>query len=365
MSDRLTIAMLTSARTWRGSGVSFANVATGLTKLGHRAHAIAGDQEVVDCFLALGIPATRIRTDDTGIRQASLLARLLGKIGADGLLVDRPRDLRLGALASLIRPVTVVNRYNLSRAAPPRDLLSQLAYLRVALTIFVSQTLADKVLSLAGFIGRKPFCVIHEAVDSDLYRPDAAAGAAFRIVHGLGDSACVLAVGSLTREKRYEYLFDVWSSLGPSAPPLVICGSGAQLAELQGGVARRRLDVRFVGHLAPERLRGAYNAATCFVHAGAVETFGLSVLEAMACGRPVVVARGGALPEVVGDSGLVSSAESAEEFAISLDGLLHDPGRRIALGAAARIRAVEGFSLAEMQQRYAAAFEAACKVLPG
>lgn len=46
----LTIAMVTSARTWRGSGVSLANIAEGLRERGHTAHVVAGDEPVVAAF---------------------------------------------------------------------------------------------------------------------------------------------------------------------------------------------------------------------------------------------------------------------------------------------------------------------------
>src|SRR2546425_9780149 len=67
--------------------------------------------------------------------------------------------------------------------------------------------------------------------------------------------------------------------------------------------ARRGLTVRLLGFLPPDELAAAYNAATCLVHACAVETFGLAIAEAMACGRPVVAVGGGGLPEGLGGTG--------------------------------------------------------------
>ena len=107
MTRPLRVALLTSARTWRGSGVSRASVAEGLREHGHAPHMLAGDAEVVDAFTALGLPSGRVPTGNTGLREAGALAQTLRRIGADAVLVDRPRDLRLASLASLLYPVAM------------------------------------------------------------------------------------------------------------------------------------------------------------------------------------------------------------------------------------------------------------------
>jgi len=73
----LSVALLTSARTWRGSGASLAIIAEGLVQRGHRAHLLAGDDEVVEAFARLGLPSSRVPAGDTGVREASAVARLL------------------------------------------------------------------------------------------------------------------------------------------------------------------------------------------------------------------------------------------------------------------------------------------------
>lgn len=314
----------------------------------------------MEAFARSGLPATRVRTAKTGVREAWVLARVLGRVGADAILVDRPRDLRLAALASLVRPLAIVNRYNLSRPRPPRDLLTRMAYRRVRLTIFASRTTADRALALAPYLRRRPHRVIHGCVDSRLFHHDAAAAEAFRRDHGLGDARFALAVGSLTLDKGYDFLIDAWRMLLPGAPMLVICGEGSHGPRLRRRADEMGLNLRFLGHQPPERLRAAYSAATCFVHAGAVETFGLSVLEAMACGCAVVAIRGGAVPEVVGDAGLLADSGPPAEFAALVRAVLEGGERRIELGQAARRRATERFSAAAMHDAYATAIAEAC-----
>ena len=355
----LTVAFLTSARMWRGSGVSFANIARGLVERGHRPHFCAGEAAVAEAFAAQGFSVSHVPTGNTGFREARHLAGTLRAIGADAIVVDRPRDLRLAALASLRHAVAIVNRYNLSRTEPPRDLLTRLAYRRVSLTLFASETNARQALERGRYLHRRPMRVITEGVDTDVFRPDSQAAQAFRSATGL-DGGFVLAVGSLTADKRYDFLLEVWRRLGERAPMLAVCGEGGEAERLRQRARSLRLPVRFLGHVAPPALVGGYNAATCFVHAGAVETFGLSVLEAMACGRAVLAVRGGAVPEVLADTGVLASQDDPGEFVTRLRELIDGPALCAALGAAARSRAIARFGLPEMRRRFVAAIESVC-----
>jgi glycosyltransferase involved in cell wall biosynthesis len=310
-------------------------------------------------FAAEGLAATELPIHDTGLREARILARALRALEVDALVAEKPRDLRLGAMASLARRFALVYRHNVGQATPPRDPIVRLAYTRVALTIFLTHTGARDVLEQAPFMGRPPHRVIHEGVDVQRFRPDPEAGRAFRRRHGLGDGTVLLAVGALEQEKRYDWLLDALARLA-AAPPLLVCGEGPLAGAVGDQAARRRLDVRLLGRLAAPDLAAAYDAATCLVHAGPYETFGLAVAEAMACGRPVVAVAGGALPEVLADAGVLAPPDDPGLFAQRLGDLLADPARQEALGARARRRALEAFSLQRMAQEYAEAL-AACR----
>ena len=74
------------------------------------------------------------------------------------------------------------------------------------------------------------------------------------------------------------------------------------------------------------------------------EGFGLPAGEAMACGVPVVSTNGGALPEVVGEAGVIVPAKSVDALADAIGDLLEDEQRRIELSAAGRQRILEKFS---------------------
>ena len=94
--------------------------------------------------------------------------------------------------------------------------------------------------------------------------------------------------------------------------------------------------------------------ADAFCVASTEESFGLSALEAMACGTAVVGTRVGGLPEVVEDgvSGLLSPVEDLAGFAGHLASLLEDRGRSSAMGAAARERAMALFDRRRVVEQY-------------
>src|SRR5207237_10753543 len=83
--------------------------------------------------------------------------------------------------------------------------------------------------------------------------------------------------------------------------------------------------VRLPGEVAPADLLGLYQGARLFAMPSLYEGFGLGALEALACGTPVLAADAGALPEVVGDAGLLLPPQDAGAWAAALERVLLDP----------------------------------------
>ena len=354
----LRIALLTSSRFWRGSSAVFAVLGRGLAERGHSTTALVAYEPLATGFEARGLKVQTLPVGHTTLRGARALRHALGREGltADMVLVDRARDIRLAAYASLGTPLAIV--YCISTPRPPRDLLTRLAFRRVALTVFLTEQLARRAFAEASFMRRAGHRVIPNGVDCDRFRPDEAAGRAFRRRHDLGDGPVLLGVGALEIEKRWDLLLDSVTRLAPPAPPLVLCGTGALEGSLRAEAERLGLDVRFVGQLDSAELVGAYNAATCVVHTRPDEVFALALIEALACGRPVLAAGGGGTPELVGDASVLAPPGDPTAFSRLLQDLLGDPGRRAALALAARRRAVERYSVERMVRDYAELLEA-------
>ncbi len=153
----------------------------------------------------------------------------------------------------------------------------------------------------------------------------------------------VLFVGRLIREKGVDVLLEALS-----APPLArlgatcwIVGDGAEGPRLRALAARLGLDcrVKFVRWLPEEQVYGAMKSAGVLALLSEREGFGMVVLEAMACGTPVVVSDGknSAAPDLVrhGDTGYVLPREP-QAIAEAMAGILGSQERREAMGHAAR-----------------------------
>ena len=353
---RLRIALLTSSRFWRGSSSVFAVLARGLAGRGHATTALVAYEPVASGFRARDVAVRTLPVGHTSLQGARALRRGLRDLAVDVVLVDRARDIRLAAFASLGRSLAVV--YCISTPGPPRDPLTRVAFRRVRLTVFLTEGLARRALGEAPFMRRAPHRVIPNGVDCGVFRPDDLAGRAFRQRYDLGDGALLVGVGALEGEKRWDLLLESVALLPPPAPPLVLCGSGALEGVLRARALRLGLDVRFVGQIDSSDLVAAYNAATCVVHSRPDEVFALALLEALACGRPVLAADGGGTRALLGDAGVLAPPEQPRVFAQLLQDLLDHPTRRAALGGAARQRAVAQFSLDRMVRDYAEALEA-------
>src|SRR5437879_12093038 len=91
--------------------------------------------------------------------------------------------------------------------------------------------------------------------------------------------------------------------------------------------------------MSSDQLPIVYNLATALAHPAWYEGFGLTVLEAMACGTPVIASSASSLPEVVGEAGLLGDPGDGEGWTAALERVLGDEGRRRELRTRGRRRA--------------------------
>ncbi|MFH8626793.1 glycosyltransferase [Streptomyces vietnamensis] len=162
---------------------------------------------------------------------------------------------------------------------------------------------------------------------------------ALRARYADGERVLLLLCSRLSVEKRPGTALDALEELRAdgTAAALVVAGDGPLRGALERRARERRLPVRFLGHVAdPEALADLQAAADVCLAPGPAETFGLSALEALACGTPVVVSASSALPEVVGTAG-ASAADAPAAFATGVRDLLAAP--ESARRRAARTRA--------------------------
>jgi glycosyltransferase involved in cell wall biosynthesis len=149
------------------------------------------------------------------------------------------------------------------------------------------------------------------------------------------DHPYVLTVASQTARKNLASLDATCRRLGDDGIELVAAGGDRPQFRSEG--AGSTGPARPLGHVPDAHLPGLYAGASAFVLPSWHEGFGLTCLEAMACGVPVVAANAGALPETCGDAALYADPNEPEDIARQVLRAIGDD----ALGAQGRRRAAE------------------------
>jgi alpha-1,3-rhamnosyl/mannosyltransferase len=120
---------------------------------------------------------------------------------------------------------------------------------------------------------------------------------------------------------------------------LVLAGVARdQAAALEVDAAARRL-LTFTGHTDEQMLLALYRSAAALVYPSRYEGFGLPLLEAMACGLPVIASRTSSIPEVVGDAAVLLDPDDLEGWSAALERVARDQPHAAALRQAGHRRA--------------------------
>jgi glycosyltransferase involved in cell wall biosynthesis len=148
--------------------------------------------------------------------------------------------------------------------------------------------------------------------------------------------------------KGLDYLLRALARLLPRYPKLelLVVGSPKPGGHTEKLIKKLGIEqnVRFVNNLPTNAIARLYSEATMAVVPSIYEGFGLPAGEAMSCETPVISSDGGALPEIVGNAGIVVPAGNSEAIATAIHELLEDPERRKTLGKMGRQRILDKFS---------------------
>jgi 1,4-alpha-glucan branching enzyme len=195
-------------------------------------------------------------------------------------------------------------------------------------------------------IAAEKVAVVYYGVD-ERYRPGPADEEMRRKVNPAG-GPILLHVGSLKGRKNLPVLLDAFADIQREFPDarLVLAGRGPEEAALQNQVKQLDIDqaVRFAGFVSEAEKLAYYRCATLFVSTSLLEGFGFAVVEAMACGCPVVVTEAGSLPEVVenGKTGLLVPVNHQAALSRAIRTVLQDEGlaRQMADAGVARVNSL-------------------------
>jgi glycosyltransferase involved in cell wall biosynthesis len=122
----------------------------------------------------------------------------------------------------------------------------------------------------------------------------------------------IMVVGGLTRRKGGDLVLRLAQALMHERPNMRVLVAGRGEAEFTGPAAALS-NVTLLGYAPTQELAQCLRGATAMLMLSRYEGFGIPVLEAMAAGAPVISSRSGALPEVVGDAGLLVDQENVVE----------------------------------------------------
>jgi glycosyltransferase involved in cell wall biosynthesis len=176
--------------------------------------------------------------------------------------------------------------------------------------------------------------LIYEAVDHELFQPGDAGAARAKVAARGVTRPFVLFVSSLWPYKNCDGLLRAWALARPELGDrqLAIVGPGRDeqyLAQLKALAAEVGItsDVVFVGGVPLDETVNFYQAADAFVYPSFNETFGLPILEAMACGCPVVTSDTSAMPEIAGGAAVLSDPHDPASIARAIVEAVGGAGR--------------------------------------
>lgn len=230
--------------------------------------------------------------------------------------------------------------------------LKRFSYELAQRVIAVSKGNLDLLVQKYG-MPREKMTVIHNGIDCSKYRSDAQATGSLRDELDISTGSIVLTcVGRLAEQKGQKYLVAALDILAKEGTPLILLlvGDGPLKDSLQQEAADRGIAglLRFAGFR--NDIPAIFGVTDIFVLPSLNEGFPLTLLEAMAAGKPIVATRVTGTTEALvdGETGLLCSPASPEELAKKILMLINDRQEREALGKRARQAALRKFDAGTM-----------------
>jgi glycosyltransferase involved in cell wall biosynthesis len=191
----------------------------------------------------------------------------------------------------------------------------------------------------------QPIEVVYNGVDTDAFHPAVRDGGGLRAI----------CVARLIQRKGIEYLIRAMAELRDLDVRLTIVGTGNEEANLRALARREDVEhmVRFAGFVHHEEVARLYGESDVFVLPSLNEGMSLTVLEAMACGLPIVMTDTGGAAELVrdGQSGFLVEKRSASDVAARLRRYLSEPGLLARHGGESR-RTAESLTWGRIAEAY-------------
>lgn len=189
----------------------------------------------------------------------------------------------------------------------------------------ISQSTQRDLMKLFGVAGTRAE-IVYPAVNTQIFFPKKGKSLKTQAKFSI-TKPYILSVGTLEPRKNLERLIDAYLMLPEglqSKYQLVLAGkSGWQNSQLLQKInALPKSKLIRTDYVSDEELAELYSNAQVFVYPSLYEGFGLPILEAMACGAPVISANNSSMPEVLGDAGLLVNSMSTQEISLAIEKIL-------------------------------------------
>jgi L-malate glycosyltransferase len=342
-----------TARTWRGGQNQVFVTLMGLRALGHRTMLVAHPNGELKSRASEGLDvialAPRMEMD---LGAAWKLSRIIKQIRPEIVHAHDPHGVAMAALAlsmstqAVKPPLVAARRVDFHIRA---HTLSRWKYRQVDCFICASDAIRRMLVGDGIAVGKT--VTVHEGID--LGRVEAAPAANPHEEFWLPHHAPIVGnVAALVPHKGQRHLVDAAAIVVRQVPDarFVIAGEGELRPALERQIREQRLEKHvFLAGFRPDVL-SLHKSFDVFVLSSVTEGLGTSLLDAMACAKPIVASTAGGIPEIVEDgvTGILVRPRDQDGLARAIVTLLKDPALRERLGAAGLARVRERYSADRM-----------------
>jgi glycosyltransferase involved in cell wall biosynthesis len=350
---------------WGGQEIRVLTEARGVARAGHEVLLAAPAEARITAEAGrFGVAVERLPIGRKGIRGVVALRRLLAQRAFDVVNTHSSTDTWLAALAgATLGHATPLVRTRHISAPMPRNAATRWLYTRATDRIVTTgERLRAQVVAETG-VDAARVVSIPTGIDLARFRPGERAAA--RAALGLEAAGPIVGIVATLRSwKGHRYLLEAIAGIGRRDVRLAIVGDGPQRAALEARAAELGIGgrVRFAGNqddVAPWLHAFDLFCLPSYANEGVPQ----ALMQAMACGLPVVSTPVGSIDEIVSDgtTGVLVAPEDAAALQAAIERLLGDEGARRALGERAAATARERFGEARMVERMLAVFGEAAR----
>jgi len=345
-----------TARSWRGGQNQVLLTVLGLRARGHRTALVAHPRGELRRRASEGPDLIPIAASgEMDLKAAWQLSRVLRMLRPTVVQAHDAHAVAMVALARSLGRLAPQPRFLVSRRVDfhiRRNAFSRWKYGQVELFLCASD--AIRTMLIGDGVPAERTTTVHDGVD--LEHVEAAPHLDVRAELWLPSGAPVIGnVAALVPHKGHRYLINAAALVVRRVPDarFVIVGEG----ELEATLRKQIKDLHLEKHVLlagfrPDAL-SLQKGFDLFAMSSVTEGMGSVLLDAMAIGQPIVATSAGGIPEVITDgrTGVLVPPRDAEALAAAIVTLLGDRDRRAQLGAAARLRVREHFSVEQVVQR--------------